>query len=350
MATTSSSSDAALLISRAQKDGTHLSHHLTRQLQSGRVLRLRRRVYLPAQAWLEAYPFQRLTYIAAAVSAQLDEPVFCRETALHLHGLPLIRLPAAVQVRAPSRHHVRKLPQPSMTGRLSPDAFLAAARHQNKELAIHQKGLQFAGFGTHFVSPTGIPASPGTIRADAAGQTVFLEDIRLALADTVPRMAFSDAVIVLDAALRGSDSRAAVPRDALLKTAETLAWSRSRLHRWTRAAAFADPLSESPGESLARALIHELGFTAPQLQVTLTVDGQSYRVDFLWDEAGIVGEFDGWTKFQDNGRESLRQEKIREDAIRSTGRTFMRCYWEDLQEPLRLKRKLQRAGVPPADA
>ena len=72
-------------------------------------------------------------------------------------------------------------------------------------------------------------------------------------------------------------------------------------------------------------------------------------MDFLWEEAGVVGEFDGWKKYDGDGfAQSLKQEKIREDAIRSTGYVVVRFYWEDLMEPgcARLIRLLTRAGIP----
>jgi len=85
--------------------------------------------------------------------------------------------------------------------------------------------------------------------------------------------------------------------------------------------------------------------------VWISVDGANYRVDFLWDDAEVVGEFDGWKKYQSaDPQQSLKREKIRDDAIRSTGRLVTHFYWEDLMEPgcKRLVRLLTRAGVPRA--
>ncbi|NLS08794.1 DUF559 domain-containing protein [Nesterenkonia sp. MY13] len=192
------------------------------------------------------------------------------------------------------------------------DAFLRQCTDIRKELV---SPAAFRGFGTRYVTP-------------------------------LPRLSFADGVVALDAALRGTDQHSPVSTELLQSLASELMGSRPARFRWEKAFNTASPLSESPGESWARALYEELGFRTPKLQVSLTTEGKRYRVDFLWEEAGVVGEFDGWMKYQTEGREALRAEKLREDAIRSLGFTVLRIYWEDLQNPEQLRRKLQRAGVP----
>ncbi|MFC6383808.1 hypothetical protein ACFP47_07015 [Nesterenkonia lacusekhoensis] len=159
-------------------------------------------------------------------------------------------------------------------------------------------------------------------------------------------MRFPAGVVVLDAALRDGGSRPALTQQQFQEGAAALQWTRRRRHLWETALAFTDPASESPGESLARAQFAALGFAPPRLQVTITADGRRYRVDFLWEEAGVIGEFDGWMKYRQEGHHALREEKVREDDLRRLGYGFMRCYWEDLHDLRKLERKLLRAGVP----
>lgn len=338
-----------LLIGCRLEDGTHTANQLSRQVQRGTLLRLRRGIYFPALAWLTAHPSQRHQWAAAATAAQLGAPVLCRETALHLHGLPLLTIPEAVHVRVGRRSSARVASQPVMHGNRSAADFVSAAQQQ-VGLAVDVTKASLKGFSTHYVSPTAIesPAEPQSIQVK--GQSALVEPLAVTIADTVPRLPFADAVTALDAALRGGDARPALTKDELQTQANRVKHSRARRYAWEKVLAFADPLAESAAESLSRVLIAQLGFAAPTLQTVLKVDGRTYRLDFEWEDAGVVGECDGWMKYHDGGRAELRREKVREDGIRSTGRTVVRWYWEDLQTPRRLRAKLLRAGVPQASA
>ena len=87
------------------------------------------------------------------------------------------------------------------------------------------------------------------------------------LVDFTSTTSLANAVAAFDWAFR-SPRRNEAPRttpQAILACADRLNLSRGRA-RMTRALEFANPLSESPGESFSRAIIHELGFPAPELQ------------------------------------------------------------------------------------
>lgn len=156
---------------------------------------------------------------------------------------------------------------------------------------------------------------------------------------------------MLDSALRGGELRPPMQASELRDVAEYALGSQRLQRYFDNLLEFASPLAESPGESLARARFRELGFADPQLQTTMKIDGATYRLDFLWEEANVVGEFDGWQKYRTGFDQAMRQEKVREDAIRSIGRKVVRFYWEDLMEPecRRLMTLLTRAGVPRLD-
>lgn len=353
------SSSHPLLTAGLHLDGTHSAFTYSRAVQRGRLLRLRRGVYIPTVTWFESHPSQRYQLMIAATGLQLGAPVFCRDSALQIHSLPLLHLPTAVHLRASSRATVRTTPQPPLTGRLSPAEFWDQAQSSGAAAGLRFSASGFRGFSTARHTPSPSPESTPEVQQLLADPSptgehprtfsVHTESMSFALVDTVPRMEFDAAIVTLDAALRGEGGRPPAETTHLQQMAETAIDSQRMRRYFQDLLDFASPLAESPGESLARARFHQLGFAQPRLQVGMSIDGSSYRVDFLWEGAGVVGEFDGWKKYESgNPRHSLQQEKIREDAIRSTGRSVFRFYWEDLMEPgcRRLVRLLNRAGVP----
>lgn len=124
--------------------------------------------------------------------------------------------------------------------------------------------------------------------------------------------------------------------------------------RAIRAVGFADGRSGSPGESLSRAVIHELGFPAPMLQVEHRWSGGKDITDFEWPAHSVIGEFDGLGKYV---REELRPgqtvadaviaEKVREDRLRrSTHAAVARWGWGDALRAVGLRESLLAAGLP----
>lgn len=116
---------------------------------------------------------------------------------------------------------------------------------------------------------------------------------------------------------------------------------------------FADGAAESFGESKTRAVLHRLGYAAPELQFAL--DGGAIRVDFCWPEHKVVLEFDGRVKYRaERAGQDLEavlwNEKRREDRIRALGYRVVRLVWSDLLDPVRLDGVLRRAGIPRAQA
>jgi len=119
----------------------------------------------------------------------------------------------------------------------------------------------------------------------------------------------------------------------------------------------ADALAESPGESLSRVVMVEIGVPLPVLQREFWDRwGLIGRVDFWWPGLGVVGEFDGLTKYLELARRSGRSldqvkidEKKREDRIRALPavRGFARWDWATANDPRRLAAVLADAGVAP---
>ncbi|GFZ89008.1 hypothetical protein [Nesterenkonia alkaliphila] len=345
----------------ALPDGSHTSTDFSRAVAQGRLLRLRRGVYITPRFWLNTQPSARYRLMLAATALQLTDPLFCKDSALELHGLPLLNLPKSVHIRARSPGGARTTQQTPMTGSLAVPDFLKKARNTVHDEA-EVPAVALRGFPTqrHRPLPGGnsettrldleLPTDPDQA-VGPCPMSVLAESLELALADTVPRMPFAGAVMALEAALRGGDKRAPVNAEALKNRAKAMQLAQRKLYAVERLLSFASPLSESPGESLLRVRLHELGLPQPLQQVVVHVDGRSYRLDFLWEEPRVALEFDGWIKYRQQRAtfdELHKQEKLREDAIRSTGCTVIRVYWEDLMEPglVRLRSLLQRHHIP----
>jgi len=157
---------------------------------------------------------------------------------------------------------------------------------------------------------------------------------------------FEAAVVVGDAGLGAARLPVAAVADALAYAERRPGHPAAR-----RALEFLDGRSESVGESRSRVALAALGFDAPELQTSLLGPDCEFlgRVDFLFADAGVVGEFDGKVKYgkylregQDPG-EAVFAEKQREDSIRDTGWEVVRWTWRDLADPAVIDARIRRA-------
>ncbi|GAA3203418.1 hypothetical protein GCM10017690_08020 [Microbacterium terregens] len=135
---------------------------------------------------------------------------------------------------------------------------------------------------------------------------------------------------------------------------------RARVRYGHRAAAkaieFGDARAANAGESLSRARIHELGYAAPDLQVTFTdLRGRRSDVDFFWTGVRKIGEFDGIHKYTRGEytkglppADVVVREKEREDALRPLVNSFDRWVWDDAISLGRFDRFLRDRGAPRA--
>ncbi|MGU3432219.1 hypothetical protein ACNHUS_04305 [Actinomycetes bacterium M1A6_2h] len=114
---------------------------------------------------------------------------------------------------------------------------------------------------------------------------------------------------------------------------------------------FFDGLSETVGESRSRVMLRTFQFPSPELQVELfTVDGRLIaRTDFLVEEYGVIGEFDGQVKYTvhvpagKTAGDVVFQEKRREDELRAHGWIVVRWTWADLATPHVLAARIRKA-------
>ncbi len=130
-----------------------------------------------------------------------------------------------------------------------------------------------------------------------------------------------DAVPLADAALHGG-----------LVTFEQVGAAVAQ-HRWPRSTAASALLSvlngrrESVLESQSAVVMHAWGLPAPAEQVRILDDRGRFvgRVDFLWRDAGVVGEVDGLVKYAgDDAARVVAEEKAREARLRALGLVVVR--------------------------
>lgn len=349
-------------------DDVHTGTAYAERVRRGEAVRLRRGVYTSAQSWKDAAPWQRHAAAVAATALQHPTGIFCRESALLLHSVPLLHTPAAVHLRTYDRTVVGTRPAPPPFGRSPgpsaretvpdgvPTRLIEPARYKGHRRDELRRRI---GDGEWENPSTSLPAEtlPGISGVE---RPYRVEPLGLASADTVPRLAVTDAVVILDSLLAGR-CRGGPWNIAQLRRWETHISSTRLMNRWSQALALTDARAESVGESVLRIRMHQLGFRPPALQSLISTGERTYRVDFEWREAGVVVEFDGRVKYRtpradspgvpDAGvgsapEQTVWAEKLREDAIRSTGRRVVRVVWSDLVDRSRLERLLLAAGIP----
>jgi very-short-patch-repair endonuclease len=133
---------------------------------------------------------------------------------------------------------------------------------------------------------------------------------------------FREAVVVGDAVLRDNCSLA----DLIHVLEECSAWA--DLGKARVALRFLDARSESPLESVSRAIIYERELPPPEPQFVIDAGAATYRLDFYWKDERVVGEADGMSKYDDP--EVLRAEKVRQERLERLGLTVVRWNWHEM--------------------
>jgi len=277
-----------------------------RAVDRGELVRVRRGVFLPAERWRALQPLDQYRLTIAAAVERAPALIVSHRSAAVLWGVPLVDpVPTEVEV----------LTSPTNGSRREGGFRRWATRDHETDV------LEIDG-----------------IRATSLRRTVV---------EIASSLAFPGAVAAVDWALAHG-----IPRDELARLAMALL-SGGALKRAVVAIGFGDGRSGSPGESVSRALIHQLGFPAPELQVAFhDRRGLIGESDFFWRRWSLIGEFDGMVKYQNErmlrGRtpaQVLAAEKRREDRLRATGPRVARWVWQDLT-PDRLGPLLLDAGLP----
>lgn len=274
---------------------------LARLCRAQKLIKIRRNIYTDATTWHNWNHTQQTTARHLAFIKTNPDYILSHESAALWWGAPLLKLPQVIRVSHPSPE-VRSRPGVKVSpGRT---AECAAAEH-------HQ------GVGVTSVLHTAL---------DCARNLPVLE-----------------ALCVVDYFLHQGMMGAG-------DFAEAVAASSGRGVRNAREVVrLMSGKAESIAETIARYRILTWGFSPPQEQVEVWVDGYLYRPDFLWEEFRVILEIDGMVKYIGSDRDTtheIKQERYRQRRLEKLGYRVVRAHWDDLlKAPENLRELLVRAGV-----
>ncbi|MFE3225143.1 hypothetical protein [Nocardia sp. NPDC059228] len=159
---------------------------------------------------------------------------------------------------------------------------------------------------------------------------------------TTPARTVVDLALTLpfDAAVVAGDALAGMFGLGAAELGEELARAKGRygIGQAKQVIAMLDGRSQSIGESLSRTMIQQHALPLPRSQGNvLTPDGRFVgRVDFYYESAGVLCEFDGPTEYgrllrpgQDLAA-AVQRERTRETYLRALGFDVVRWTWDDL--------------------
>lgn len=265
------------------------------------LLLVRRGVYAERAAWHALTPWDRYLARVHAVAMSWRHPVFCLESAAALHGQPVFDEPRDIHLLGKTGWHVG-------------------------DVRVHG-------------------SSDGRAIVEAGG--IRMTDLAATAVDLCRVLQPAQALAVADATMRMLGSS--------LDFAEFGAAQANRRGvrqlRWVQE--HARMKSESVGEVFSRAVIGWLGFDEPDLQVEFWTEGCLERVDFCWRRQGVLGESDGYGKYDASDPVAMKAhfvaEKRREDRLRRRPdvRGFARWDWSDTIRYEPLDRALRAAGLVP---
>jgi hypothetical protein len=283
---------------------------VARDVAAGDLVRVRRGAYVERERWESANARDRhIMRIHAVVAGSTKPVVLAGMSAAALWGMP---------VKGPWPVDVTVLERVQSGGRFAPGIRRITTGYASATLAE-----------LHGVTTT---------------------DLARTALDVARVHDFSDAVGSVDWALWRKNPRAISLGDL---EAELIRLSpRSGRAHLERVVRFASPLSDSFYESAARAVMHQLGFAPPELQVSLK-DAQGEIIpDYFWRHVRRVGEFDGKEKYtralytKGDPGETVWREKKREDRLRAMNLGVVRILSEHVANPGRMEQLLLSAGVP----
>lgn len=275
-------------------------------LRTTDFIRVRHGVYARRVDYVSLSPWARYAARVHAFALAHPDSVLCLESAAVAHGLPLFGETREIHVQ-------REAPAKS--------ARYGDVRVHN---SVHARTV----------------VDIGTVRSTSFVDTVV---------DLVRVLPPAQALAVVDAALSHVQGGGAHALSDFTEACAARAGRRGAANAgwvWEHA----DGRSESPTESISRAVMLWSGFETPELQCEFRYEGQRDRVDFLFRSGAIVGEADGWSKYHlaknTEAAALLTEEKRREDRLRRHGHPVARWESRDAWHVTPLRQKLLAAGVP----
>ena len=309
------------LFSECERDGfclaapaeRRLHQALRRRAEYGEIVRPHRGMYARS-AWWNAQPRSvRALCVLRSLQAKHPDWVFCHESAALAYGLPV------------------------SYGDMETVHVATSRRNRNRTSGSTR---------WHVIE----------VESPVRREGIWVTPLERTLFDCMRTEPFGRALAVVDQALRNWPR---LSRSALMPAFLGMAGGCAGVSQAVRALYHADARSESPGESMARARMIDLGFALPRLQVSLPrpmEPNRQYRVDFLWtrfDGSGVIGEFDGMQKYEDptilGGRSPLRalaEEQHREAQLSLYGMPIVRIAYKDLVDESRFVRLLSLYDIP----
>lgn len=267
--------------------------------------RIRRGIYVDRARYLALRPWERYAVRVHAFVRQHPGAVLCLESAAVPHGLPLFGETRDIHVYDPGLRTSQRFGDVCV--HTSVDAREIVQVHGIPVTSLLDTAADLA----RVLSPARALALVDTAVSPAQGGTLRIDDLR---------------------------ARADGERNSRGRARQRWVWDH------------ADGRSESPAESVSRAVIGWCGFEQPELQREFRYDGFRDRVDFHFPSNGAIGEADGWGKYQltdpAKAAELLSDEKRREDRLRRHRHPFARWELSDAWRIDPLRRALTAAGVP----
>ncbi|MGW8483297.1 hypothetical protein ACWGJP_09155 [Microbacterium sp. NPDC055903] len=267
--------------------------------------RVRRGIYVLRERYGALASWQRYHVRVLAFADAHPEQILCLESAAVVHGLPLFGETADIHVFSTERTASRRF----------------------GDVSVHTSA-----------------DGREVVRLDGIRTTGMLDTV----VDLLRVLPPAQALAVLDTAISRVQGGALALDEVVGLTATQQSRRGAARLRWLTANA--DGASESPGESVSRAVIAWCGYETPEIQRRFTYEGHDDRVDFHFPSTGTIGESDGWGKYRlddpATAARMLEREKRREDRLRRHGHPFAR--W-DLAGAFRvepIRAALDAASVP----
>lgn len=262
------------------------------QFESGVLTRIRRGIYVETATLRQLKPWERYALDIRALYLRSPTLVFSHQSALVIHSIATISNPKKIHFYG---------------GIQSRNTPVGSSNHPflHDDLPFIQ---YYSGMRTTIIATT--------------------------LIDCAKTMPFEEAVIAADSALH----QGLISLDDLGESMRGYS-GRNKAAVW-RVASAMSCLAESPGETLCRLFLDEVGLEYAE-QYWVELDGARYRGDFRLKRSGAFVEFDGEHKYTDygDGAQVLFKERERERRFINSGLPIFRVKWEDLRGNRILLRK-----------